>query len=126
MTAPSMSNNTGGGSLGFGEIAIAVAASSALAVLSLAFSAVVFLFSMNVAGCDASSHPCNFTLDTVSLYITPVAGLVAIAVALVFSLLNARRGRPMWHAFVVSTLLIVVAFAVALTLDYYALGPLVS
>lgn len=111
--------------IGLGAIAIVLGMAAAIAVEAFVFSFVMVLLSMNVAGCS-ELRPCNYALDTASIVLTPIAGTVAVIITLVFPLINVRRGRPMWPAFVVSAVLVVVAILVSFVLNHIALGPLVG
>ena len=92
------------------------------ALLALALSSVVFLNTFNVAGCGPSPyHRCDLDLAQASIYITPVGGLLGVVATLIFALLPANRGRPLWLAFVLGTGFILLAFAVAIVLNNVSL-----
>ncbi len=117
-----MPNTKPGGPPGVREIAAAAIGSVLEALLALVLSAVVYLNTFNVAGCGpAPYHQCDLDLAQASIYITPAGGLLGVVATLVVALIPAKRGRPLWLAFVLGTGFILLAFAVAIVLNNVSL-----
>lgn len=103
-----------------GEVLVVVGGCVINAALATVFSFVVFMNSMNVAGCGPDRQ-CDLGLAQATIYMTPIAGVIAILVTVVLGLVLAIRGLSPWIAVTVGTALTVLGFVLAVTLNNTAL-----
>ena len=93
-----------------GVIALTVAIFVACALLTVVFSAIDFINSMNVAGCDSA---CNIGVAQAALLLTPTVGAIATALAVIGTVVLAIRRQRIWIPPMVALGLTIVTFVTA-------------
>jgi hypothetical protein len=103
------------------DIVGAVLLTMLIVPVAAVFTGIVVLSSFRADAC--SSQSCDLAAGQASIFVTPIAGVVAIALSVVWAVLRARTRNSLWLPPVIGILLVGLGFAIALIINTVALTP---